>query len=323
MIGAMRNPVSILIAPAVLIVVLMPGCTREEQSEAEVFTVRLVTSHGLSGRWERAAERGLGLIASELGAEVGRLRADEPAGARARLAEQGAAGVDLVFCVGVCSERLLYTDAAAWPNTVFMMLPGNVRAHNVGGIRFLAEEVGYLTGAVVRVMATDRRVGLLLGEGQPWLVLLEEGFVAGFRARRRDVVVETADGPQGVQRLSSLGIDIALYACDRPDPAVLAAARDAGMLLIATDPEMIEDEPDLVIAAVDVDVPEAMLRVAREVHDGTFVGRVFSFDIGSGVLDIRFSRNLEPEMLEAAAEAVELARSEVTAGLVEFDEFGL
>ena len=323
MIGTMRKSVTVLTVPAMLIAVLMTSCAREEPSEQEDFTVRMLTSHSLSGRWERAAERGLGLIAAELEADIGRLRVDDPAGARSRLAEQGRAGVDLVFCVGACSERLLYTEAAVWPKTVFMMLPGEVSARNAGGIRFLPEEVGYLVGALVGAVATDNRVGLLRGEGHPWLEVLEEGFIAGFRARRRRALVETADGLNGVQELSSLGIKIVLYACDRADPAVLAAARDAGMLLVATDPEMIDAEPDLVIAAVDVNVPEAMLRVAREVRDGTFVGRVYSFDLGSGVLDIRVNQDLEPDMLGAAVDALEMARSEVTAGLVEFDELGL
>jgi basic membrane lipoprotein Med (substrate-binding protein (PBP1-ABC) superfamily) len=319
----MRNPVPVLALSAALMSVLLTSCTRDEPPEAAVFTVRVLTSQNISGRWERASERGLGLIASELDAEVGRLRADEPASARDRLAEQGREGVDLVFCVGACSERQLYTDAAAWPETVFMMLPGNVSARNVGGIRFLAEEVGYLAGAMAGDFSPEKRIGLLLGEGQPWLDLLEDGFRAGFRARQREAVVETADGPDGVRYLSSLGIGVALYACDRADPAVLAAAHDVGLRLVATEPELIDDRPDVVIAAVDVDVPEAMLRVAREVHDGTFVGRVFSFDLGSGVLDIRVNQNLDPAVLGSAVEALELARSEVTAGLVEFDELGL
>ena len=323
MIGAMRNSVSF---PTVLVMsatVLVTACGRVEQPAEDVFTVRMLTSHTLSGRWERAAEKGLGLIASELDAEVGRLRVDGPTSARTRLAEQGGAGVDLVFCVGACDERLLYAEAAAWPGTVYMVLPGDVSAHNVGGVRFLPEEVGYLAGAVVGAVALDDRVGLIRGEGQPWLDVLEEGFIAGFRARRRRGVVETADGPNGIEQLSSLGIHHALYACDRPDPAVLAAARDAGMLLVATDPELIGAEPDLIMAAVEVNVPEAMLRVAREVRDGTFVGRVYTFDLGSGVLDVRINPELEPGLLALASEALELARSEVTAGLVEFDGLGL
>jgi len=319
----MRIPVSIPTAVTVLATVFLAACGPEEQAPADVFTVRVLTSHTLSGRWERAAERGLGLIASELDADVGRLRVDGPTDARTQLGQQGRAGVDLVFCVGACAERPLYAVAATWPRTVFMMLPGDVSADNVGGVRFLPEEVGYLAGAVVGAVAPEDRVGLLRGEGQAWLELLEDGFVAGFHARRRRAVVETADGPSGVEELSSLGIGLAFYACDMADPAVVAAAREAGMLLVTTDPELISAEPDLVVAAVDVDVPEAMLRVAREVRDGTFVGRVYNFDLGSGVLDVRINDSLDPALLAAALEALESARSEVTAGLVEFDELGL
>jgi hypothetical protein len=66
-----------------------------------------------------------------------------------------------------------------------------------------------------------------------------------------------------------------------------------------------------------------MLRVAREVRDGTFEGRVFAFDLGSGVLDVVINPNLAPDSLAAAGEALEEARAEITAGLVEFDELGL
>ena len=83
------------------------------------------------------------------------------------------------------------------------------------------------------------------------------------------------------------------------------------------------DFPDTVVAAVDIDVAEAMLRVAREVRDGTFVGQVYSFDLGSGILDVTVNSELDPALLEAATVAMEEARAEVTAGLIEVDRLGL
>ena len=80
---------------------------------------------------------------------------------------------------------------------------------------------------------------------------------------------------------------------------------------------------DTVVAAIDFDVAEAMLRVAREVRDHAFKGRVFAFDLGSGVLDVVINPALAPENRAVAEEALEAARSEITAGLVEFDELGL
>ena len=79
----------------------------------------------------------------------------------------------------------------------------------------------------------------------------------------------------------------------------------------------------MAVAVVDVDVPEAMLRVAREVRDGAFVGKVYSFDLGSGVLDVTISGDLDPALLVPATQALEAARAEVTAGLVEIDRLGL
>jgi hypothetical protein len=135
--------------------------------------------------------------------------------------------------------------------------------------------------------------------------------------------VEAAEGPDGVWRLKSAGIGVALYASDRSDPAVLAAAYNAGILLVVSDPDSMKVEPEVVIAAVEVDLPEAMVRIAREVRDGTFSGRAFSFDLGSGVLDVALNPDLREDRLAVATDALEDARAEVTAGLVEFDGLGL
>ena len=206
---------------------------------------------------------------------------------------------------------------------MFILLPGDHYAENVGGIQFLPEEAGYIAGAVAGALSSNRRVGLLRGEGQPWMEQLEEGFLAGFRSRQRRTLVETAEGREGAKRLYETGVKVALYACDVADSEVLGAARETGLLLVGTDLALMEAQPETVVAAVEVDVAEAMLRVAREVRDRNFAGRVFAFDLGSGVLDVGVSENLDPDVRAAAQAALDEARSEVTAGLVEFDELGL
>jgi basic membrane lipoprotein Med (substrate-binding protein (PBP1-ABC) superfamily) len=302
---------------------LAAACGQDEQPTDASFSVRMLTVRTISGRWERAAERGLGRIAAELDADVARVRVDDPANERQLLAEQGRAGVNLVFCVGGYSESTLYSVATTYPNTVFIQLPGRARAANVAGIRFLPEEVGYLAGAVAGALAPDGRLGLLHGGGQPWLEPLEEGYVAGFKSRWRRTQVTVGEGADGVWQLSSAGVMMSLYATDRSDPEVLAAAHNAGVQLVVTDPDLIEVASHTVVAAVDVDVAEAMLRVSREVRDRTFAGREFAFDLGSGVLDVVVNPGLAPDTLAVANEALEEARAEITAGLVEFDGLGL
>ena len=321
--GIMRG-LMISIAVVSTLAVAAIGCGPGESGpEPSRFSVRLVTSMTISGRWERDAERGLGRIAAELDAEVARLRIGSEGGSRARLAEQGRSGIDVVFCVGSGFEKTIYSEAGRYPDTVFVMLPGRAHGANVAGIDFVTEGAGYLAGVVAGVVAEDTRVGLLRGDGRPWLEPLEEGFVSGLKSRRRRAGVELADGVEGAAKLARDGIRVAFYSSDQLDPAVMAAVREGGLRLIVADPLLVVEQPEVVVAAIDVDVAEAMVRVAREVRDGTFVGRVFAFDLGSGVVDVILREGLEPEVAEKVNLALGEARSEVTAGLVEFDELGL
>jgi basic membrane lipoprotein Med (substrate-binding protein (PBP1-ABC) superfamily) len=323
MVDVVRRHSSKAVSIAAIFIFLTVACGRDSELPDESFSVRVLTTRSISDRWERAAEQGLGRVAADLGADVAQVRIDEPAHERNLLADQGRAGINLVFCVGGYSETMLYSVASAFPNTAFVLLPGRVHGENVAGIRFLPEEVGYLAGAVAGALSPDGRLGLLRGGGQPWLELLEEGFVAGFKSRWRRTRVTVGEGADGVWELSSAGVLLSLYAADWADPEVLAAANNAGIQLVVTDPEILETASDTVVAAVDFDVAEAMLRVAREVRDHTFKGRVFAFDLGSGVLDVVINPALAPDIRPVAEGALEEARAEITAGLVEFDGLGL
>jgi basic membrane lipoprotein Med (substrate-binding protein (PBP1-ABC) superfamily) len=323
MVKVVHRQSSKVVSTLAMAVLLTAACSPDTEHPEESFSVRVLTTRSVSERWDRAAERGLGRVASELGADVAHVHIDEPAHERNLLADQGRAGIDLVFCVGGYSETVLYSVANAFPKTVFILLPGRVHAENVAGIRFLPEEVGYLAGAVAGALSPDGRLGLLRGGGQPWLEPLEEGYVAGFKSRWRRTKVTVGEGADGVWELSSAGVLLSLYAADGADPEVLAAAHNAGIQLVVTHPEFLDAASDTVVAAVDFDVAEAMLRVSREVRDHTFKGRVYAFDLGSGVLDVVINPALAPDLRPVAEEALEEARAEITAGLVEFDGLGL
>lgn len=317
-----RPPITILLISAV--VVGLVSCQRPEAPTEPGFRVRLVTSVTLSGRWEREAERGLGLIAAELDADIARTRAFGAADQRYELRRHAEEGIDLVFCVGPEVEALVYTEAVAFPDTDFVIIPGEVHSANVGSVAFMPEEVGYLAGAVAAGIDDSTVVGLLHGAGRPWLEHLETGFAAGFSNARSHAEVITARGPDGPWELASRGATVALYSTDRIEPQVLASAHDSGLTLIAADPALMAAEPEFVVAAISVDVADAMLRIAREVHDHHFSGQVFAFDLGSGVLDVVLNPELgDDERSAEIREALERARSEITAGWVEIEELGL
>ncbi|MCU0305438.1 MAG: BMP family ABC transporter substrate-binding protein, partial [Thermoanaerobaculales bacterium] len=190
------------VAVAVAITLVASGCGPPHPAEPG-FRVRLLTSGPLSGRWEREAERGLGLLAAELGADVSRVRAAGAGDLRVRLRAQAADGVDLIFCVGPEVEPVVFTEAAAFPDTDFVTIPGNLHGPNQASIAFLPEEAGYLAGALAASLADEPLIGLLRGAGRPWLERLETGFVAGFRATRPETgraVLDRSRRPGGPRR---------------------------------------------------------------------------------------------------------------------------
>ena len=140
MVDAMRKTWYVVVALFLLMTVLTTACGPEDPEPEKPFTVRMLSARSLSGRWERAAERGLGLIAAELDADVARFRVENDQGdARARLAEQGRSGVDLVFC----RWRRRRKDAATRKPPHSRPQPScfslvEFTVPNVGSIRFLA-----------------------------------------------------------------------------------------------------------------------------------------------------------------------------------------
>jgi basic membrane lipoprotein Med (substrate-binding protein (PBP1-ABC) superfamily) len=299
------------------------GCATEEPEPPPSFEVRLLTTSPVSGRWEMEAERGLGRIGAELDADVLRLRADNEAERRRLLVSEGRRGTDLVICVGSTFSKTLYLEAGAFPDTSFVMMPGRTGSDNVAGVEFLPEGAGYVAGVLAAHLDEGVTAGVLRGTGGTWLEGLEQGFVRGFSSIRENAEPASATTPAGVLDLAARGVKVALYAVDRAEPDVVAGARTAGLLLVTTDVELIDREPEVVAAAVHVDVAEAMVRLAREVRDGTFAGGPYTFDFGSGVLDVVVNPLLAATADPELREALEVARSEVTAGFVELEKLGM
>jgi len=309
-----------------LVVLVDVGCGREPAPTEPVvprLQVSLLTSQQASGRWELQANRGIDRIAAELGAVVRRHQVPDAVVSRALVFTDPERAADLVFCIGPDFANSLFTEASSFPDTRFVLVPGRGHAANVAGVEFLPAGAGYVAGVVAGHLRPAAAVGILRGAGGTWLEELESGFVVGYRASRRDarvVVVGSTDGPW---ELAADGVGIALYATDQPESEVLAAAHNAGVLLVGADSALLAEDPDVVAAAVHVDLAEAMVRLAREVDAGTLTGGSYAFDLGSGVLDVRLNPTLPGNQLPSLREALEVARSEVTAGIVEMEGLGM
>jgi basic membrane lipoprotein Med (substrate-binding protein (PBP1-ABC) superfamily) len=302
---------------------LQLGCRPDSETSSNRFKVMALT-HSLPHELEESAKRGLALIAADLNADVALISEPDDQQRRAILRKLGDEGVDLVFCFGGVFEAAVYTEARTYPETSFVIRPGSPDAGNVASLSFLVEEPAFLAGVLADlVRQSKQKVGAIIGSGGPWLERIDEGFLAGLRSQKHRDELIRSDGPDGPWALAAQGVAVALYAADTADPAVLAAAHDAGVQLIVTDSRAMRTEADVVLAAVTIDLGQAMLRVAHEVAGDTFQSRDYAFGLGSGVIDLELSPSIDMRTADAIRQVLTTSRDAITAGWVEVEQLGL
>jgi len=299
------------------------SCRGPQTQSGDSFRVTLLMSTPTSEQWRSSASRGLQRIGSELDVVVSEVLVSSESEQRTLLQEHAGAGVNLIFCVGEGYAPLVFPLAPAHPATRFILLPGRGNGESSAGIEFRVEGAAYLGGVLAGLLSENGEVGVVFGSVGSWIDGAEEAFLAGFRSRHRGGERVGAHGPDGPWALAAQGVAVALYVADRAEPEVLSAAHTAGVRLVVTAPAALETDADVALAAIVVDVSEAMVRVAQEAVDGSFRGPVYAFDLGSGVVNLRLGPLLTEIPDPRVHEALEQARAEVTAGIVELESFGM
>lgn len=290
----------------------MPPATR--------LRVSLFLSNDAGTEWVRH-EAGISRVLGETyGAAVVALRVYTATERRTHVEAAASQGADLVVCVGSGFERSIQTVAPRYPRTAFVIDRGEVVGPNVARMEFLLSGAAYLGGVAAAVLAGST-VGVVdLGKG-PGSDDIETGFEQGFRCLHPWGRIERVSGVEGITTLADSRVMIALCAAGEPHPGLLAFAEASGVQLVTVGQPVDSTLDDAVIAAIVVDVAEAISRIAADVVDDTFIGRVYAFDLGSGVVDLRLhpsvSENIDLE------EALDQGRAAVNAGMVEIEALGL
>jgi basic membrane lipoprotein Med (substrate-binding protein (PBP1-ABC) superfamily) len=300
------------------------GCGAPADTPSSSPRVELIIAGTVPERWQQDVRAGIGRIAVELGTEVRAAVAASEADRR-RLVHAAAVErrADVVFCVGDGFAPLVLSQAAGQSDTRFVVVPGRGYGHAVTGLDFRTDGVGYLAGVLAAMLSDGDVVGVLLGGTSPWLTGAEEGFLEGFASTRSAVEVVHGQGPDAPWELVARAVDVALYVADEPERSVLSAAHDAGLQLIVSEPRVLDTDPEVALAAVVVDVPEAMVRITRDALEGRIREPDRRFDLSSGVVNLQLGPLLTRSPDPALHEVLESARAEVTEGFVELESLGM
>ena len=303
---------------------VLAGCARKEAGSSS-FKVALLTPGPISDAgWNAGAYEGLMRIRDSLGAEVSQVETKSPAEFDEAFRDYASKGYRLVFGHGFEFQDAAARVGAEFPNTVFITTSGSTVRPNVSPMVFRLEEGTYLAGMLAGGLTRSGRIGFVGGIKLPPVEGTYLGFAGGARAVRpgtealqayignfEDVAAAKENALAQIRR----GADVLIHNADAASFGMFQAVRESpGVLAIGDNKDQNALAPDVIIASATLDVPHALLLVARAVRDGRFQPGVRYFGIKDGVVDLVYNDALAARVPAALRSRIAAARDSIIAG---------
>jgi len=272
--------------------------------------------------WNQLAWEGLPLIERELGARTSDQRATA-AQALESMRAYARDGYQLIFAHGSEYEDAARQAAKEFPQTDFVITSAEAAGENLASIHWDLSDAAYLAGILAAGLSKTGRAGQLGGQD---LAAVAEGFRAferGARSLKPDFQVQTTyvgnwdDANLGKEKALALigaGADVLFQNADQAGRGAFLAARESAgreVFVIGSNRNQNEDYPDTVCASAVLDIPQAMLQIARDVQSGDFQpNHVYRENLASGAVRLEINpkfRDRIPPETQAALEAAERA----------------
>lgn len=293
----------------------MTSCGGKD-SGPQGFRVGLVTPGSIAdAAWNSGAYRGLEQVRDSLGVGISHVEARTPAEQEEALRTYAAQKYDLVFGHGFEFQGPAERVSAQYPGTVFIVTSGERVAGNVSPLIFRLREASYLAGVVAGGMTRSKVIGFVGGIELPPIKEAEEAWVAGARSvdptiSARSAYLNTFDdvaaGREAALALLQAGADMFHHNADQAGLGVFQAVKESkSAYIFGANSDQSALAPDRTLGSAIIDLPRAILAVAREVKAGSFKPKVETFGLKSGV--IRFELNPVTQQLIPAALAQRLA----------------
>ena len=298
------------------------SCNKSQESS---FKVALLTPGPISdAAWNAGAYEGLLRIRDSLGAKVSQVETRTPAEFEEAFRDYARQGYRLVFGHGFEFQDAAARVAADFPNTIFITTSGSTVRPNVSPMVFRLEEGTYLAGMLAGGLTRTGTTGFIGGLQLPPVEGTYRGFVGGLVAVRpgsqalqayignfEDVAAAKEQALAQIHR----GADILIHNADAASFGVFQAARETpGVLAIGANRDQNSVAPDVIIASATLDVPHALLVMARTVKENRFHPGVVFLGIKDGVVDLVYNPRLAGRVPAALKSRIAAARDSIIRG---------
>jgi basic membrane lipoprotein Med (substrate-binding protein (PBP1-ABC) superfamily) len=313
--GTRRGALRLLTAISAAAVLV--ACGSAPADNADAFRVALLTPGPISDQaWNGGAYAGLMAIRDSMGAEVSHIQTKTPAEFEENFRQYGAQGYRLVVGHGFEFQDAALRVAPDFPNTVFVCTSGNATAPNLAGMNFAFEEASFQAGMIAAQLSTSGVIGAIGGTELPPVRASFIAFERGAKLVRPDITVlvaylgtwdDVAAGKEQALAQIARGADILFQNADAAGLGIFAAAREKNVLTFGANANQNDIAPNHVIGSVVIDLPRALLLVARDVQSGAFQSTVYQLGLKAGVVSLVLNPRLEsriPAELRARVDSV-------------------
>ena len=281
-----RFSTAIHIAVAFAVAACSSNAERSDTATAgRDFKVALLTPGPISDRsWNYGAHQGLLRIRDSLGATISHIQTRTPAEFEENFRQYGMQNYDLVFGHGFEFQDAAVRVSPEFPRTLFITTSGNTVRSNVSGMVFGFEDASYEAGVLAGSLSLTGVLGLIGGTELPPVKSSFRAFTAGVKAVNPRATILTSfignwdDASAGKeQALAQIArkADVIFQNTDAASLGVFQAAREkSGVLVFGTNSNQNSVAPEVIIGSVVIDLPKALLSVAREVKEKRFTPRV-------------------------------------------------
>jgi len=295
-----------IVAAAVSLFTTFSACTPKEKAagdstgaSASAMQVALVTSGSVSDQgWNSSAYNGLLAIRDSLGAQISNIQSKSPADYDENFRQYGAQRYSIVFGHGFEFQSAAVRVGPQFPNTVYIVTSGRVVAPNVAGVAFAFEQASYQAGVLAGAMTKSNIVGMIAGVELPPVKTSFAAFERGAKSVNPKVRLLTAyignwDDASAGKELAltqiAQGADMIFQNADGAGLGIFQAAKEKKILAFGANANQNNIAPEVVVASVVIDLPKAMLMIAREVKAGGFKGRVIDLGVPQDVVRLEIN----------------------------------
>lgn len=288
------------------------------------FRVGLVTPGSIAdAAWNSGAYKGLEEIRDSLGVAISHVEAHTPSEQEEALRSYAAKGFDLVFGHGFEFQGAAERVSAQYPRTVFIVTSGEKVANNVSPLIFRLREASYLAGIVAGGMTRSNIIAFIGGIELPPIKEAEDAWVEGAKSinpkvQARSTYLNTFDdvaaGREAALALIQAGADMFHHNADQAGLGVFQAVKESrSAFIFGANLDQTSLAPERTIGSAVIDLPRAILAVAREVKAGGFKPKVESFGLKSGVIRYQGNPALEATIPGSVQQRFAAARDSIMA----------